>query len=78
MPEVCLQIDCCGTGGLSGEDCSEERAQRCTDQSAALYFGTVSGTVCGFVGSEIEITRYLAGWVELPFRETACSAPGGS
>jgi hypothetical protein len=26
-----------------------------------LYFGTVSGTVCGFVGSEIEITRYLAG-----------------
>jgi KUP system potassium uptake protein len=37
-----------------------------------------SGTVCGFVGSEIWMTRYFTAWVELPLRETACSAPGGS
>ena len=37
-----------------------------------------SGTVCGFVGSEICMTRYFTVWVALPLRETACSAPGGS
>jgi hypothetical protein len=39
---------------------------------------TYSGTVCGFVGSEIEIAKYLTGWVELALRDTACSAPGYS
>lgn len=37
-----------------------------------------SGTVAGSVGSDTVNTRYRTDSVELPLRDTACSAPGGS
>jgi hypothetical protein len=37
-----------------------------------------SGTVGGSVGSDTVNTRYLTASVELPLRDIACSAPGGS
>jgi len=43
-------------------------------RSVARY----SGTVAGSVGSDTVNTRYRAASVELPLRDTACSAPGGS